>query len=1071
MLIFILKSVACLAILFVFYKLFLEKESIHIFKRFYLLGALVFSLIVPALVFTEYVEVAPPTEVSYSVTQPTQVPDEVINVPPALEADVLDVAPILWGIYFLGLLFFGLKFIRNLFQIFRRIRKNPKYKLNRFTQVLLREKITPHTFFSYIFLNKTKFESKQIPKEVLLHEETHAQQKHSWDVVFVELLQVILWVNPFIYLAKKAIKLNHEFLADQAVLQKDIDETTYKNTLLSYLSPDSEKKYQPLANAINYSSIKKRFTIMKTQTSKKAILLRSLLLLPLLAAMLYGFSERNMVTYLQNSDENMVINDVNVEILENGNLMMNGEKVLLKDIAKEAHLINPSLEPFYIRNYVTGNILYNESQVHLIEEVEAEFHRFGISNVEHISKRTADILGKKGFKKSLYSGKTKSEAIKLRRKKVLCETGCIEDDTTLYEIVWIEIKNENEIWYKDKLIIPDQLAKTITASLKKPDREKGFTVQVYSKGILHSNFVDKVTEELRKSGAKTTQIFTEEYIMQEGEYKENIPITAETVRLRANKMTFEYETKPIVININKKGQLLVQDDLVALKDLDTYLSKLVSQLSKEQKLKKLRSIIYIDVDSPEQVIDSVYRILVQYSDPSIQPIEEGFIENATPRQVAKKELEVNSNKLKKDEKLIFRYNKKGQLFFNSEIIVENDLIKKLSNSNFISIDKFTKAYVYAENASDDNINQLLQILWDAGILVENVGIVNVNNKSNQVSATKKEIAEYNTLAKKYNTMLAESKSIQIKKQDVDRLEYIYGLMSDKQKANAEPFPDFPEPPPAPKAPRVMNGEASNIPPPPSPNKYYVGKENDVVAFKGPTPKKPLKAPKTSKSIKGGASINPPGAKLSDLAYADKVIDETIANQDPYDHSNAQYTIVNGKVSKSFSSINQPKGFKAKEVKTGFLEVNGQTLYYVTKKEKTTYFNRWGQKVNRKGEIIDKEQTHAEEIIEGQVISKVYKEDKVIAQFNTENVGTSIVPPLNDITPPKPPKPPKPISPLDYVINMAKKNAQFYYEGKEISSDKAIELLKDNKELNMDSRASNSKRPVVKLSKEPITIDN
>ena len=264
----------------------------HIFKRFYLLATLLFSLIVPALVFTEYVEEPSTTETTHAVVQQTTGSNEIINVPPALEADVLDIAPLLWGIYFLGLLFFGIQFIKNLFQIFRRIRRNPKQKSVRFTQILLLEKIPPHTFFRYIFLNKKKLESNEIPKEVLLHEETHARQKPSFDVVFVEMLQVIFWINPFIYLIKKAIKLNHEFLADQAVLKKNIETTTYQNTLLSYLSPDSEKKYQPkLANAINYSSIKKRFTIMKKQTSKKGILLRSLLLLPILATLLYSFTE------------------------------------------------------------------------------------------------------------------------------------------------------------------------------------------------------------------------------------------------------------------------------------------------------------------------------------------------------------------------------------------------------------------------------------------------------------------------------------------------------------------------------------------------------------------------------------------------------------------------------------------------------------------------------------------------------------------------------------------------------------------------------------------------------------
>jgi len=294
MLIYIFKSAACMAIFFVFYKFLLERENMHFFKRFYLLLAMGASLLIPALVFTEYVVVEP---TPYVETQPHVLTDyDYIGVPTALKEDVLDIEPILWTLYFLGFTFFGIRFIKNLGQIINRIHKNPKQKSANFIQVLLQENFPPHTFFKYIFLNKKKLESNEIPKEVLLHEETHAQQKHSWDVVFIELLQVIFWFNPLVYVFKKAIKLNHEFLADQAVLNKDIDKTTYQNTLLSFVSPDSQNKYQSkMANAINYSSIKKRFTVMKTHTSKRAILFRSLLLLPLLAILLLGFSETKMI--------------------------------------------------------------------------------------------------------------------------------------------------------------------------------------------------------------------------------------------------------------------------------------------------------------------------------------------------------------------------------------------------------------------------------------------------------------------------------------------------------------------------------------------------------------------------------------------------------------------------------------------------------------------------------------------------------------------------------------------------------------------------------------------------------
>ncbi len=290
MLLYLLKSGICLAALLVFYKLFLERESLHTFKRFYLLGALVFSFTIPALVFTERVVVYPSTE---TVATPYVGASPAPQVPQKLTADIVDIAPLLWGIYFLGLAFFGIRFFKQLFQIVKRIRSNPKERTAPFTRVLLEEYFPPHTFFHYIFLNREKLRSDEIPEAVLLHEETHAKQIHSIDVVFIEVLLVLLWFHPLLYFFRKAIKLNHEFLADSAVLKKGVASSTYQNTLLSYMAP---KGNQSFINAINYSSIKKRFTVMKTQTSKKVIVLKSIVLLPLLALLFFSFTESRVIT-------------------------------------------------------------------------------------------------------------------------------------------------------------------------------------------------------------------------------------------------------------------------------------------------------------------------------------------------------------------------------------------------------------------------------------------------------------------------------------------------------------------------------------------------------------------------------------------------------------------------------------------------------------------------------------------------------------------------------------------------------------------------------------------------------
>tara|TARA_R110002012_G_scaffold61127_1_gene160364 strand:- start:5244 stop:7040 length:1797 start_codon:yes stop_codon:yes gene_type:complete len=319
--IYILKSAAILTVLFAFYKVFLENTSIHNFKRFYLFGSLLAAFLIPLITFTSYVEVSPIiatyTEATPQVTH-TEI-EKTINYWPF----------VLWTVYGLGVLFFGIKFFRNLFNLIQQIRKNPKYKNTPFINVLLNETVIPHTFFNYIFLNKKQFENREIPQEVIFHEETHARQKHSLDILFVALLQIVFWFNPLFYFIKKSIKLNHEFLADRAVLKTGAKISEYQKILLAF---SSNAATPSLAHSLNYSSIKKRFTLMKTHTSQRAIWLRSLLILPLLSILIYGFSTTHVINELKGEANNSseVSEVLEITIDGNENIYIDNEEIPLE---------------------------------------------------------------------------------------------------------------------------------------------------------------------------------------------------------------------------------------------------------------------------------------------------------------------------------------------------------------------------------------------------------------------------------------------------------------------------------------------------------------------------------------------------------------------------------------------------------------------------------------------------------------------------------------------------------------------------------------------------------------------
>ena len=151
-----------------------------------------------------------------AVTSVFTVPTTVTETPLYQTTEVVNTdywSLILWSVYGIGLLLFGSKFIRNLWSMIVKVQQNPKYLNKKVTYVLLDDKVTPHTFLRYIFFNKHTFEYQRIPKEVIWHEETHAKQRHSIDIILIEALQVILWFNPLLYITKASIKLNHEFFS------------------------------------------------------------------------------------------------------------------------------------------------------------------------------------------------------------------------------------------------------------------------------------------------------------------------------------------------------------------------------------------------------------------------------------------------------------------------------------------------------------------------------------------------------------------------------------------------------------------------------------------------------------------------------------------------------------------------------------------------------------------------------------------------------------------------------------------------------------------------------------------
>ena len=997
-----------MGIFLLFYKLLLEKESMHQFKRFFLLTAVIVSFIIPQIVFTEYVEIEPTTAVTQiiSINEPQNIQPEV----QAIERSPMNWSLILWTIYGLGVAGFAFRFMFNLLKIWKRIRNNPKTKHSTIYRILLKEQLPPHTFLKYIFLNKQKFETKSIPNSVLLHEETHAIQRHSLDVLFLEVLQVVLWFNPLIYVYKKTIKLNHEFLADSAVLNGQEDHLNYQNTLLSYLSNDSFNTHQSvgIANAINYSSIKKRFIIMKKQTSKKGIAIRSLLLLPVLALMLYGFAERKE-KFISKPDSNSINGDwLNKEnelekltiTKENENLLWgnnqghilkiekqkgqfyyyskpNEEKILIEINAKE-ETIKINGERFIrkeksLRNQLNGSWRNEENN---IEIIVSEYDIYMVFDFIEGNKKAVRYYPKKrgnsyyftyGYEDwsfkiennqlvdsrgNYYTKQENQQSIK-KSNRVIKLAGLVLDSETLEPLVNAEIKDHNG------------------TVLTKTDIKGYYSFELNNDSHGEINFNLTV----RKDGYKS--LLQKEHW---GNLQSEITGSFFFGLQKNNGASTEF-SKLFTRNGNLDYASVLKNKSII--ESERFLN------SKLEDAKNGNTNCIVKVNESHYLVDATSWIKLNSTNDIIA------INDKENLPAYKLNGYINRNNIKAMSPLESFDSAQFAIYTTSGDINTN--LNKRAFSTYNNLAKKYNAIPIATREIPLNDLKILESLYrnlSPAQKEEAQPFPKYLPKQNQDGATKEQLSTYTKLAKSYNTMISEGGNIRILKSDVDQLTYIYGLMSEKQKVNAEPFPDFPEPPPAPKVPNTSE-------------------------------------------------------------YADAEIERIIATQDTYDGSLMLH-----------KSNNLP---------------HNNTAYINTDEE-----------LKYEGTISDIEQT-TNDVKELELIKETIKSDlnfrepqgapkrpempktssysnklkrEIIRQEGQLSVDRDLE--KKDSNIPPPPPPPTPPSPLDYAIDMAKKGATFFYEGKKVSSDKAIDLLKKNKELNIESREKNGKAEVL-ITKEPVTI--
>jgi len=292
---YLIKYILCSGILLAVYHFLLEREKMLHFNRFYLLVAMVFSLLVPLATIempSEMIREVVPDNVVSNRPIINNGPDQAAQSAPIQHNASLPVY-LPWLVY--GLIATAL-LLRIGFQFLVIFRSKSGRRIVPFemAKLVLMPGDTPtYTFFNFIFISQKAFDDQAIPKEILTHELAHARQMHSLDILFTELLIALCWFNPVPLLFRRAIRLNHEYLADDAVIAGHTNVREYQLLLLDTLLTH---RRTTLASSFNYPVTKKRLAMMTTNINLRIQFVKKVFVALLLPALAFALAEK---TYSQ----------------------------------------------------------------------------------------------------------------------------------------------------------------------------------------------------------------------------------------------------------------------------------------------------------------------------------------------------------------------------------------------------------------------------------------------------------------------------------------------------------------------------------------------------------------------------------------------------------------------------------------------------------------------------------------------------------------------------------------------------------------------------------------------------
>lgn len=296
-------SLSAFALVFLF---FLRKETYFSTNRLFILFSVLFSLLLPLLAIPFY-HSGPVTLSEITVTPYRNLLETVIVSSHRLSGNVerfVISSQLLANLWISGVFIMSLIFAVRIGQILLIIKRGTVTMEEGTRLVMTNHGMSPFSFMNFLFVPVDHF---QIPgyDRILKHEKEHIRQGHTYDILLIDILLIFQWFNPFIWLLKRAVRENHEYLVDRAVISSGIHPDEYKKLLLSEVA--GSPVYA--AHHFNYSLLKNRFRMMTKLPSGRMAGIKTVSGLLVAAALVVVFACEQKKTTVDRSDtpENLSI--------------------------------------------------------------------------------------------------------------------------------------------------------------------------------------------------------------------------------------------------------------------------------------------------------------------------------------------------------------------------------------------------------------------------------------------------------------------------------------------------------------------------------------------------------------------------------------------------------------------------------------------------------------------------------------------------------------------------------------------------------------------------------------------